>query len=220
MSLHTKDAGGPPERLLPSRSRTIPALFLLLVHLGLPQAIAAQPKTFEVRYDENGEISHFVGPDEAARVVRPSDKIRTVTASEVPDILKQQLGEATLLVIWTAADKECLTLMRRITELSKQFQANGLSIVTLSVDSDASRFRRYARRMKSSVETIRVGDYVKGTLDDELEKLGIKLKGFSVPIYAWFDKEGKVVKAGSDAPSYDDLASTAKELMKYAPPAR
>lgn len=208
-------------RLAPPLSlRMMRAHLFLLTLVASPYTTPAQPKTFEVRYNEKGEISHIVDAKESARVVSPSGRVRTVKASQLPDVLEQQLGEATLMVIWNTTTRECRALMTRLQKLSKQWQPKGLSILTVSVDSDPGKYRRFARRLTSDMETIRVEDYIKGTLDDELGKLGITLKGFTVPIYAWFNKEGKVVKAGADAPTYDTLESTAKELMKLAPPAR
>lgn len=123
-------------------------------------------------------------------------------------------GKILVLNFWATWCKPCLEEFPHLVKLQKEYGAQGLDVVFVSVDDDDARTIRRVRNILAKMG-VEAPSYLKQSRDDEafINAVHPSWSG-AVPTTFVYDRNGRLIAMRSEELSFVDLAQLVTPLLK------
>jgi thiol-disulfide isomerase/thioredoxin len=130
---------------------------------------------------------------------RASVAVQEKRASELLGSLRSGGAPAHVLYLYASYCKACRNVLPSFLELVRAYRARGVRFTAASVDVHGEQFAEYAPALGGVLPAIWIKPEEPGVLLRELRRAGLSLPedGFSIPLFAVFDRAQRVVSQGN-----------------------
>lgn len=121
-------------------------------------------------------------------------------------------GKVAVVDFWNHTCKHCLDNFPRLTQMQRKFAAQGLAVVTVSVDSKDNHGRAAAALKKQNMAAT-----LNLLLDEDIDVWQKKIPIGSLPAVYLFDRRGQWTRFEGKAErelSYDDVEAAVQQLLQ------
>lgn len=142
----------------------------------------------------------------------PTAALRTVTVSEIPNLVAEYRGCVVLLEVYASWCGTCTRTAPKVSALISQLQPEGLVPLAVSVDSSKGAFLAWQQVHSPEFAPIFVSDWTLDSLRTMFAGMGASFED-AIPLLVLFDAEGRAVLDLTEPRDLSALEERARELL-------